>query len=151
MTTAAAPDAIALLRADHAAVGYLFAEYAGTHSVSDKKALVAEICAALRLHAQIEGDVFYPAVASALAGSPRASEAGDGHADALDIIGELEGSDPDAKVDDAKVRRLALHVKQHARMAQNVTFPRVKASSLDLVEIGARMNKRKAELLERKA
>lgn len=151
MTTAAAPDAIALLRADHAAVGDLFADYAGTRSISDRKALVAEICAALRLHAQIEDGVFYPAVASVLHDSPPATDAGAGHTDTLDLVGQLEGSDPDAKVDDAKVRRLAQHMKLHARTAQNVTFPRVKASSLDLVEIGARMNKRKAELLERKA
>jgi hypothetical protein len=34
-----AKDAIAMLKADHEAVSHLFAEYAKTHSVSNKKAL----------------------------------------------------------------------------------------------------------------
>ena len=63
---AAPKDAIALLKADHEAVNQLFAEYEKTRSVSTKKSLVAEICNALSVHAQIEEEIFYPAVKTAL-------------------------------------------------------------------------------------
>ena len=51
-------DAIALLKADHEAVSQLFAEYETTRSPSTKKSLVAEICNALSVHAQIEEEIF---------------------------------------------------------------------------------------------
>lgn len=38
---------IAMLKANHEAVGQLFAEYEMTESVGNKKALVAEICTSL--------------------------------------------------------------------------------------------------------
>ncbi len=63
---AAEKDATALLRADHAAVIDLFADYEKTRSDTKKKALVAEICTALSAHAQIEEEIFYPAVKAAL-------------------------------------------------------------------------------------
>ncbi len=47
-------DAIALLKADHQEVSQLFAKYEKTRSVSNKKALVAEICTALSVHAQVK-------------------------------------------------------------------------------------------------
>ena len=59
-------DAIALLNADHAAVSQMFAEYEKTRSIASEKALVAKICTALTVHAQIEEEIFYPAVKAAL-------------------------------------------------------------------------------------
>ena len=59
-------DAIALLKADHAAVSQMFAEYEKTRSIANKKVLVAKICTALTVHAQIEEEIFYPAVKAEL-------------------------------------------------------------------------------------
>ena len=59
-------DAIVLLKADHEAVSQMFDDYEKARSVAKKKALVAEICTALSVHAQIEEEIFYPAVKAAL-------------------------------------------------------------------------------------
>src|SRR5205814_8188280 len=56
------PDAIALLRADHKHVSELFEQYESTRSSAKKKTLVAAICRELGIHAQIEEEIFYPAV-----------------------------------------------------------------------------------------
>src|SRR5450631_1250107 len=64
--TPAPKDAIALLKADHEAVSHLFTEYEKTHLIPNKKALVAQICTALSVHAQIEDEIFYPAVKAKL-------------------------------------------------------------------------------------
>jgi hypothetical protein len=58
--TVARKEAIALLEADHKAVGHLFAEYEKSHSVRNKNALVAEICTALSAHAQMETALLKP-------------------------------------------------------------------------------------------
>ena len=59
-------DATTLLRADHKHVSELFAEYEKSRSPSKKKELVALLCTELSVHAQVEEEIFYPAVKQAL-------------------------------------------------------------------------------------
>lgn len=140
-------DAIALLKADHEAVSHLFAEYDKTRSVANKKALVAEICTALSVHAQIEEEILYPAVKAALKDKLLVPEATVEHAGVKDLIAQLEGVEPDGEMYDAKVKVLSEYVKHHVKEEQNEMFPKAKASSLDLVELGERLAARKDELL----
>jgi hemerythrin superfamily protein len=145
---AAAPkDAIALLKADHEAVSQLFAEYEKSRSVPNKKALVAEICAALTVHAQIEEELFYPAVKSALKDKLLVPKATVEHTSVKDLIAQLEGVQPDGEMYDAKVKVLSEYVKHHVKEEQTEMFPKAKASSLDMVELGTLMAARKDELM----
>jgi len=146
----AAKDAIALLKADHETVSGLFAEYEKTRSVAKKKALVAEICTELSVHAQIEEEIFYPDVKAVLKDKLLVPEATVEHAGVKGLIAELEGIEPDGEIYDAKVKVLSEYVKHHVKEEQNEMFPKAKATSLDLVELGARMTARKAELLASK-
>ena len=148
---AAAKDAIALLKADHEAVSHLFAEYEKTRSVTNKKALVAEICTSLSVHAQIEEEIFYPAVKSALKDKLLVPEATVEHAGVKDLIAQLEGVEPDGEMYDAKVKVLSEYVKHHVKEEQNEMFPKAKASSLDMAELGVRMAARQEELLAEKS
>jgi hemerythrin superfamily protein len=147
----ASKDAIALLKADHEAVSHLFAEYEKTRSAANKKALVAEICTALGVHAQIEEEIFYPAVKAALKDKLLVPEATVEHAGVKDLIAQLEGVEPDGEMYDAKVKVLSEYVKHHVKEEQSEMFPKAKASSLDMVELGARMAARKDELLAQAA
>ena len=144
---AAAKDAIALLKADHEAVSQLFAEFEKTRSVAYKKALVAEICTSLSVHAQIEEEIFYPAVKAALKDKLLVPEATLEHASVKDLIAQLEGFEPNGEMYDAKVKVLSEYVKHHVKEEQNEMFPKAKASSLDMAALGARMATRKDELL----
>lgn len=143
----AAKDAIALLKADHAAVSNLFADYEKSRSASKKKALVAEICTALSVHAQIEEEIFYPDVEGVLRDKKLLPEATVEHAGVKDLIAQIEADVPGDAMFDAKVKVLSEYVKHHVKEEQNEMFPKVRASSLDLVELGARLAERKAELL----
>lgn len=140
-------DAIALLKVDHEAVSQMFADYEKTRSVPRKKALVAEICTALSVHAQIEEEIFYPAVKTALTDKLLVPEATVEHASVKDLIAQLEGVEPDGEMYDAKVKVLSEYVKHHVKEERNEMFPKAKSSSLDMVELGARMAARKDELL----
>ena len=145
--TKPAKDAIALLKADHEEVSQLFAEYEKTRSVANKKALVAEICTALSVHAQIEEEIFYPAVKAALKDKLLVPEATVEHASVKDLIAQLEGVEPDGEMYDARVKVLSEYVKHHVKEEQSEMFPKVKASSLDMVELGARLAARKEDLM----
>jgi hemerythrin superfamily protein len=59
-------DAVALLKADHKEASKLFADFEATKSLPKKKAIAAEICNSLKIHAQTEEKIFYPAVKAAL-------------------------------------------------------------------------------------
>lgn len=146
-TNPAPKDAIALLRADHRKVSGLFADYEKTNSSKKKKALVAEICTELTVHAQIEEEIFYPAVKAALKDKLLVPEATVEHSSVKDLIAQIEGVEPEGEVYDAKVKVLSEYVKHHVKEEQNEMFPKVKDSSLDLVELGAQMAARKADLL----
>lgn len=147
-TTAPAPkDAIAMLKADHTAVSEMFAEYEKSRSIPKKKALVAEICTALSVHAQIEEEIFYPAVKAALKDKLLVPEATVEHTSVKDLIAQIEGLEPDGEMYDAKVKVLSEYVKHHVKEEQNEMFPKAKSSSLDMDELGAQMAARKDELL----
>ncbi|HQX05656.1 MAG TPA: hemerythrin domain-containing protein [Zoogloea sp.] len=146
-STVATKGAIALLKADHATVSDLFAEYEKANTSKKKKALVAEICSELSVHIQIEEEIFYPAVKAALKDKLLVPEATVEHAGIKDLIAQLEGAEPEGEMYDAKVKVLSEYVKHHVEEEHDEMFPKVKASSLDLVELGAQMAARKADLL----
>ena len=149
-TPTPAKDAIALLKADHEAVSHLFDEFEKARSVANKKSLVAEICSSLSVHAQVEEEIFYPAVKAALKDKLLVPEATVEHAGVKRLIAQLEGAEPDGEMYDAKVKVLSKYVKHHVKEEQNEMFPKAKTVSLDMVELGARMAARKDELLAQK-
>ncbi len=140
-------DAIALLKADHKAVSGLFADYETARSATNKKAIVAQICTALSVHTQIEEEIFYPDVKAAMKDKLLVPEATVEHAGVKDLLAQLEGVEPDGEMYDAKVKVLSEYVKHHVKEEQNEMFPKVRESSVDLDELGARMAARKSELL----
>jgi hemerythrin superfamily protein len=149
--TPAAKDAIALLKADHAAVSALFEDYEKARSTTKKKSLVAEICTELSVHAQIEEEIFYPAFKAALKDKELVPEATVEHASVKDLIAQIEGVEPDGEIYDAKVKVLAEYVKHHVKEEQTEMFPKARASSLNMAELGVQLATRKADLLAARA
>jgi hemerythrin superfamily protein len=139
-------DAIAILRADHSLVSGLFAEYEKTRSVSKKKTLVSKICTELSVHAQVEEEIFYPAVKAALRDKELVPEATVEHATLKDLISQVEGIEPDGEMFDAKIKVMAEYVKHHVKEEQNEMFPKAKSTKLDMVDLGERILARKEEL-----
>ncbi len=145
-TKAAPKEAIAILRADHKLVSELFAEVEKTRKQEKKLALVEQICQELTIHAQVEEEIFYPAVKEALDDDELVPEAQVEHASLKALISELEEAEDDDEMYNARVKVLSEYVKHHVKEEQNEMFPKVKASSLDLEELGAQIMQRKEEL-----
>lgn len=144
-------EAIALLRADHTLVSALFAEYEKARSSSKKKQLVAKICSELSVHAQVEEEIFYPAVQQALKDHELVPEATVEHATLKSLIAQVEGIEPDGEMYDAKITVLSEYVKHHVKEEQNQMFPKAKSTKLDMKELGAEISARKSELLAQRA
>ena len=62
------------------------------------------------------------------------------------LIAQVEGKEPDGEMFEAKIKVLSEYVKHHVKEEQEVMFPKIKATKLDLVDLGAKIAQRKAEL-----
>jgi hypothetical protein len=139
-------DAIALLKADHREVKTMFAEFEKTEGDEDKQVLAARICTALKVHTQIEEEIFYPAAYSALEQDDLLDEAEVEHASAKDLIAQIEASSPAEPLYDAKVQVLGEYVDHHVQEEERELFPECRDSDMDLKALGEQMRTRKAEL-----
>ena len=145
---ASSPDAIALLRADHKRVSDLFAQYETTRSAARKKTLVATICQELTIHAQVEEEIFYPAVKAALRDKELVPEAQVEHQSLKDLIAQVKDKEPDGEMFDAKIKVMSEYVKHHVKEEQNEMFVRAKKTRLDLQQLGEQLAARKQELMD---
>lgn len=141
-------DALALLRADHLTVGALFEKYEKTRGEDRKGQLAQQICNELTVHAQIEEEIFYPAVRKAIREEDLIDEATVEHQGAKDLIAQIEGGKPGDALFDAKVKVLGEYIKHHVKEEQNELFPQVRKTKLDLKAIGEQLLARKQELTE---
>lgn len=145
-------NALELLRKDHQEVDKMFSEYDEMKdgaSDDEKEQLVAQICDALTIHAQIEEQIFYPAARRVLdeqEGKELLDEAAVEHQTLKDIIGRLESAPTDDPLYDAGVKVLSEYVKHHVREEENELFPKLKSSAMDLDAIGAQLQARKQQL-----
>ena len=146
-STSAGPDAIALLRADHKRVSDLYEEYDHARLPARKKAIVAKICLELSVHAQVEEEIFYPAVKAALKDKEMVPEAQVEHASLKELIAQVEGKEPDGEMFDAKIKVMSEYTKHHVKEEQTEMFPKARKTKLDMNELGARLAARKEELL----
>jgi len=140
-------DATTLLRADHKLVSDLFAEYEKARSPSKKQQLVGQICTELTVHAKVEEEIFYPAVKQALKDKELVPEATVEHATLKALIAQVEGVEPEGEMFEAKMQVLSEYVKHHVKEEQDEMFPKAKATSLDMKDLGAEIAARKEVLL----
>jgi hypothetical protein len=144
-------DAIALLKADHRQVAKWFAEFDKARNAARKEKLAAQLCGALRVHAKIEEEIFYPAYIDATGDKDLHHEAEVEHAGAKHLIGQIEGSDSGDDYFDAKVTVLSEMIKHHVKEEEQPggMFAKARKSDLDLVALGRRLKMRKLELEKR--
>ena len=147
--TAAALDAIALLKADHRQVEDWFEQFEKTRSDAKKKKLANSICKALTVHTEIEEEIFYVACRQAGIEEDLMDEADIEHDGAKKLIAEIEAQAPGDDHYDARVKVLSEMIKHHVKEEEQKDgmFARAKKADLDLKELGAEMKARKDELM----
>lgn len=147
-------DACDMLDADHRAVKKMFKEYdelmgSRAKSAAQKKMdLAKRICEELTAHAQIEEEIFYPALRAVFKDTDLLAEAEVEHASAKDLIAQIEAMDAPDEMFDAKVTVLGEYIDHHVKEERNEIFPKARsARKLDLVTMRDQLIARKEELL----
>jgi hemerythrin-like domain-containing protein len=151
-------DACDLLDADHRAVKKMFKEYeelmkSRGKTVGRKKMdLARQICQELSAHAQIEEEIFYPALRAVLKDTDLIAEAEVEHQSAKDLIAQIEGMSEVDEMFDAKVTVLGEYIDHHVKEEKNDIFPKARsARKLDLMAMRDELATRKEELLGQEA
>lgn len=150
-TSAKPADAIKLLKDDHREVKTWFKEFENLDDDAEKEALAQKICLALTVHAQIEEELFYPALRKAIDDDDLLDEAEVEHASAKQLIADIQSMTPDDRLFDAKIKVLGEYVMHHVGEEENEMFPEARESDVDLKALGAQLAKRKKELMAKKA
>ena len=144
-------DAIAMLTADHKKVKKLFSDFdklKDNGSDEEKSAVVEQICQELTVHAELEEEIFYPAVREAIDEGDLMDEALVEHAGAKALIAQLQDMDPEDDLYDAKVTVLGEQINHHVEEEEGEMFPKAKKSGVDTPQLAEQMLHRKAALLK---
>jgi hemerythrin-like domain-containing protein len=142
-------DAIAMLKEDHRRVQDLFQEYAAATDPRTKRELAEEACTELETHAQLEEQIFYPAVNEDSEEGPElVQEALQEHQQVKDLIAALREMGPDHHEFDAKFRELMQNVEHHVEEEESQMFPLAEQDlAEDLDELKDEMQDLKKDIL----
>ena len=148
-------DVCDLLDADHKAVKKMFKDYEALcqskarNAAQDRLDLAHEICTELTVHAQVEEEIFYPALRTAIKETDLIAEAEVEHQSAKDLIAQIMAAEVVDEEFDAKVTVLGEYIDHHVKEERNEIFPKARAAkNLDLVTMRDDVEMRKQELLE---
>jgi hemerythrin-like domain-containing protein len=142
-------DAIALLKEDHQRVKDLFAQFEAANNAEAKWRLAEEAFVELETHAQLEENIFYPAVNEETEEGPElVKESLSEHAMVKQLIQALRQMGPHSQEFDAKFHELMHNVEHHVEEEEAEMFPLAEEElAEDLDEMSAEMQELKKEIL----
>ena len=155
-------NAIDLLKADHAKVQGLFRQY--EKAGGRQREIAEQIFTELEIHAMLEEELFYPALAgrvgSATAteemdaeegeseGEDLVAEAREEHREVKTLIATLRALDPGDEQFQTKFAELRESVEEHVGMEEDELMPEATAAlGGELERLGRRMEERKEQLM----
>ncbi|WP_048440042.1 hemerythrin domain-containing protein [Caenimonas sp. SL110] len=150
-------DACELLDADHIAVKHLFVDYArlavlpepaAGKTAGQRTALAMKICDELTVHAQIEEEIFYPALRKALpdAGALLDKALAE-HQQAKQLIADIRGIGKANAAMDTLVAELNVAIENHVKDERDMLFSKAMAApDVDLLSLADQMFERQQEL-----
>jgi hemerythrin superfamily protein len=141
------PDGVQLLKTDHREVEKLFSQFEKARGEERKMQIARTICMELRIHTQIEEEIFYPTSRDFLKDDEIVNEAIVEHQSAKDLIDEIEAMDAVDEIFEAKVTVLQELIEHHVQEEEKEYFPQCQKSDMDLKAIGEQLAMRKQELM----
>jgi hemerythrin superfamily protein len=147
LTDALFPSAINLIRLDHTHVLATFHQYEVGSRATVKRGLVNTACTALEVHAQLEEEIFYPAL-RAVADNETIHKSVPEHDEMRRLIGRLRAMEPTHAEYDAVFMELMRDVLHHVADEETVLLPEAERLIPErLNELGAAMTRRRLELV----
>jgi Hemerythrin HHE cation binding domain. len=149
------PSITTMIRMDHSHALALFHRYKADTPASRKRALVRNACLALEIHAQLEEEIFYPALQTVTIGDAVLEKSKPEHDEMRRLIGELRersagdiASDDGVALDDLflQLMRVVMH---HVADEETQLLPTAeRLLSEQLSTLGREMTRRRVELLK---
>lgn len=142
------PYITSMIRMDHTHALALFRRVRPWTSARRKQAIVANACLALEIHAQLEEEIFYPALREVLGSSELLDKSKPEHDQMRELIRILRGNDVNDPDYDAIVCSLMRAVLHHIADEESVLLPQAEIHLQErLAELGAQMTRRRMQLL----
>ncbi|HLH29615.1 MAG TPA: hemerythrin domain-containing protein [Terriglobia bacterium] len=149
-TSRSGTDAIALLKQDHQKVRGLLKRFESNPSED----LLDQIDTELKIHTQIEEEIFYPAYRDAVEGNDEQEklyyEALEEHHVVDLVLPEIKATAESSEEFEAKGKVLKDLVEHHAEEEEKNMFPKARKAmgAAELRNLGMRLKERKQELME---
>jgi hemerythrin superfamily protein len=141
------PPITKMIRTDHSHVMVLSHKYTANTSPQRKKAIVSSICLALEIHAQLEEEIFYPALREVDPNNDVLAKAQPEHDAMRRLIEELRQLDPNDPRHDKTFHQLMRDVMHHVADEEAELLPRAEhLLAARLNDLGARMTRRRLQL-----
>jgi iron-sulfur cluster repair protein YtfE (RIC family) len=139
-------DALTLLKHDHRLIAALFTEFelAGPQQLDP---LARRICKMLRVHTQIEEELFYPVARAAATVATIVDEAEAQHRDVQQYIVRIESLTSDHPLFLETVTTLGARMREHMAMEEATLFPQISAPRVNLVGLGFALAERRDTLM----
>ncbi|MDR5763300.1 hemerythrin domain-containing protein [Caballeronia sp. LZ035] len=142
------PSIITMIRMDHTHVMAAFHRYHAETLWWRKRAIVELACTALEIHAQLEEEIFYPALSVAIAGDDRLTKSKPEHDKMREDIAKLRSIGPEDASYHARFMQLMREVMHHVADEETVLLPTAeRAFASQLGDLGRRMTKRRMQLV----
>ncbi|MFC7516882.1 hemerythrin domain-containing protein [Herbaspirillum sp. GCM10030257] len=146
------PSVTNMIRMDHTSVMETFHQYEISSSPQLKKALVSTACLALEIHAQLEEEIFYPAMRNLAADTPIVGKSVPEHNEMRRLIGQLRSMEPTDPIYDQTFMELMRDVLHHVADEETTLLPDAERLIPDrLGELGMQMTKRRMQLMAPRA
>ena len=140
------PSITNMIRMDHTHVLTTFHQYEVDTPLRVKKGLVDTVCVALEIHAQLEEEIFYPAL-RAVADTEFLGKSVPEHDQMRRLITQLRNLEPAHATYDETFFELMNNVMHHVADEETLLLPTAERVLADrLGELGARMTKRRLQL-----
>jgi len=137
--------AITILKKDHDTVKRYFDEFEKTESPAAKEKFIRQAVSALKIHAVLEEEIFYPTV-RAHVGNKVMNEADEEHHVAKVLIADLDYGAGKNGHRLAKFTVLAESVQHHIKEEEDQMLPKAKELDIDFEALGQRMLDRRKQL-----
>lgn len=142
------PKITSMIRLDHSHVLAAFRRFRARMPEARKRALVENACLGLEVHAQLEEEIFYPAMRRIAAASEVLDKSVPEHEEMRGLIRSLRGMQPLEAAYDETFRKLIRAVLHHVADEETVLLPLAEELMPDeLGHLGRLMTRRRIELL----
>jgi hypothetical protein len=143
------PSITSMIRMDHTHVMAAFHRYKADTSAQRKRAIAEHISLALSVHAQLEEEIFYPALRGVLGGDEVLGKSEPEHDEMRGHIAKLRGLEPTDPAFDETFLALMRVVIHHVADEETQLLPAAERLLADqLAPLGAEMTKRRIELVK---